>query len=596
MHDHTPSAAALHDGMRIVSRAFDSWNVEFRIGLDELLDSKSLVHHLRRVKAEVAAQHSIPDSCLEFDGIIQKARHNDFVKVRVRVKKKPIAKGNPKITFADAIDAGHDTYSHLAANLDIFYLDEFERLITHDRIMQSLREARVKTELIDMELLNRRLEDVLSTQIPSMNIPIAAGTLPEAGRDAEVEFFFQAVAEANGGGCLFSSRRVNCGDLLCRKIPAAAGLRAGINVHGERLPPRVGLDIEIAAGKNAVLSLDECEIVAETDGVAVIQREIRRLKTLSGSKEIPARVTVKVNPVLRLDGSEVIDIATSQSVEVSGNLRMGSRILTDCEIFVSGDVEEGSLVEAADCITVEGKVTGATLSSNGRVTTGGDVSASHVSAVSDVAIRGIVSGSTVSGDSIRAESASGSTLLARTNITLERIDADENNIVSTICVGMQDFLLSRLSENQEFIETARANLERIELVVGRDIMEQVTASNAQTMLMRLLSRLHIEPGTKLRTQVKALRSLLDVVPPTKALMMQKVTENMELVRKLAERSAAESSTVIVRERVAAKSFVSIEGVQGVMEPTTSGIMASVVRNRLAFARDLAAPGYNAEPR
>ena len=572
MNTFSTSPHGLPAGVRIRSRAFDSWNVEFRLDVAELLDQQTLLRHLREIKQGIARLHSLPENSLIFDGILHKERTENHVDVVVRIKKQQYEKGAPVVHFKDGVGEDETHYSHMTALLDIFYLDEFERVVTHDRLMQSIRQSRLKPDLVDEATLLRKLEEVLAAQAPVRNIVIARGLLPEVGTDAEIQFYFQAVAEPSRSDQYYSSRRVSRGDLLCRKIPPTAGQKDGMNVLGDRLLPRAGMDIELQPGPNAALSLDGAEIVAEADGVVVINRRMKRKRLMEGVKEFPQSVHVKVNPVLRLDGSQVIDISTSSTVEVAGNLKMGSRILTDCEVFVSGDVEEGAQIEASDDVIIHGSVTGASLSSHGSVIANQDVVGAQITARDQVIIGGHVQDSTISGDTVTLESATGSKILARTSVTVRSIEVDEKNLLSTICVGMNDFFSRRLHENEVFLEKARTNLHQIELIVGKEIADAVHSANTQVMLMRLLARLRAESGHQTRQQVDTLRRLLEAIPPTRAMIEQKESECRELTERLAGRTDEDESIIVIRERVAARTVVGIEGAETTLEPSDGEVV------------------------
>ncbi|MDD5087845.1 MAG: hypothetical protein PHI18_03480, partial [bacterium] len=161
-----PSASphGLPAGVRIRSRAFDSWNVEFRLDVAELLDQQTLLHHLREIKRGIARLHSLPENSLIFDGILHKERSESYVDVVVRIRKQHYEKGAPLVHFKEGIGEDETRYSHMTALLDIFYLDEFERPVTHDRLLQAIRLARVRMDLVDDAMLLRKLEDVMTQQ------------------------------------------------------------------------------------------------------------------------------------------------------------------------------------------------------------------------------------------------------------------------------------------------------------------------------------------------------------------------------------------------------------------------------------------------
>jgi hypothetical protein len=215
------------NGFRIVSQAFDSWNVQFRIDVAELLDQQGLLHHLRRIKQQIAQMHAFPELCMLFDGIVRKTRTDDFVDVVVRIRKVLFEKGNPRVTFKEAIAEDSTPYSNMTALLDILYLDQFEKPIMLDRVVATLREAEIPADLIDNGIVARKVQEVLESQIPIKAIQVASGVSPDVGTDAIMEFYFQAVAEPGKTDEYYSSRRVNRGDILCQKLPPTVGQNAG---------------------------------------------------------------------------------------------------------------------------------------------------------------------------------------------------------------------------------------------------------------------------------------------------------------------------------------------------------------------------------
>lgn len=558
------------DRVRVLSRAFDSWVVEFRIPVEELLDQQRLLHHLRSVKQHISRTQTVPENCLVFDGIVRKASDEEFVDVVVRIKKLAVPSGAPRVTFTEEEIAADLCFSNMHAQLDILYLDEFDHVVTHDRVMRAIRAAGVSMELLDHEIVTQKVAEVLETQNGVRGVPIAHGKLPGIGQDAEVEFFFQAVGDSRDVDLLYSTRRVRKGDLLCRKTPARESAREGVNVLGQALPPRAGFDIILTAGPNAVLSLDSTDVVADLDGIAVVTRVSRRIRIGRVYREIPDSISVKVDPILKVNASELSELTTSQAVEVTGTLRMGTRILSESEVFIEGDVEAGASVTAADDILIKGSVTGASLSTQGNIVTSQSVKDSEVHAKGDVIVSGDIVDSTIEGNAISARSAAGSRIVARKSVTLENIEIDEGKILTTICVGMNEFFLQRLRENQKFLEAAYSNLERIRMIVGDEIYVDVTSSNTHTMLMRMLTKLRHASTSHTRKQVEVYRQLIQSIPPTKAIIAQKEQECKGIAERLAEQSSNGEGMIVVKERIASRAIATIDGVQGVIEKSDHG--------------------------
>jgi uncharacterized protein (DUF342 family) len=546
---------------RVLSQTFDSWNVQFRIEVLELLNQEVLLRHLRGIKRQLSEKSGAPESHLLFDGILRKIRTNEYVDVVVRIKRKSFEKGEPCVHFKDGIAQDGTRYSNMRALLDIYYLDTLEKPIMLDRIERIIREAKVASGLVNLPVVKSRLKEVIDQQKPIRDVEIASGRFSDFGKDAEVEFFFQAVAERGKTDEYYSSRRVRAGDILCKLIPATVGEKGGYNVFGEDLLPRKGQDIELVAETGVVLSFDGTEAISEEDGVVVISRDLQRVKTTQGAKEIPRKIKLRVNTVLRVEGTQVLFLETSKTVEVIGNLCMGSKILTNCDVYVTGDVEEGVLIEAGADVIVEGAIRGASIRSDANVITQGDVSESDIQAKDQLIIKGRVKNSSLLGNEVTACSISNSKVIARIKATLDRVDDDEDDVLSTICVGMSEFFRQRVFDNEKFLRVAKENLARIEIAVGEDIMENVNSNNIQNMLLKVLARNKIGEDMTSKRQASIYRKLLESIPPMREMVKLKEQENMNLQKRFEEGTDTENNMVVIKEKMSSRTVISVNGIE-----------------------------------
>ncbi|MBU1985263.1 FapA family protein [bacterium] len=550
----------------VVSHSYDAWKVRFSIPLEELVDQKKLLFHLRRIKRGIAERFTVPESLLLFDGIDERHERAEYVDVVVRIRREAQKGSRPTVRFKDGIGADQSRYTHMTALLDAHWLDEFDRPVTLDRIMETIQKAGISPELVNQEVISGKITDVLSNQGSVKDLIIAQGRFPDLGQDATLEFYFPMAQEATRPDDYFSMRKVSGRDLLCKKGLPTRGTGEGVNVLGQPLPPRAGLDFELRSGNGATLSLDGTEITADMDGVVVVNRVLKRVRMVTAIKEIPESVTIKVNPVLRIEGNQIVDVTTSHTVEVIGDLCMGSRITTDCEVYVAGNVEDGALIEATDDITVKGSVTGASLTSQSSIYAGQDVSDSRLVSAEKIVVKGRVSNSDVFADTVEADAVSGSNITARRSVILSRIDADENNILSTISVGMDSFLLHRVEENGRFIERAKSNLMRLEMLFGPDVVRQTTSNNVQAMLMHFLKEHRAEMSECSGEQMELYRKLLESIPPTRALMDQKRRENMELVARIRHEQGESGNMIVIREKMAGRTVLAVNDTEAEVEP------------------------------
>ncbi|RQV97801.1 DUF342 domain-containing protein [bacterium] len=550
---------------KIVSTSLDGWDVQFRIDKAELLDQESLLYHLRGIKRDLAEQFGERDTCMVFDGILNKEETDESVDVVVRIKQCSIEKGDPRIYYKDGIAQDGTRFPKMRALMDIFYLDSSENPIRMSRILRAIREANLDPDLIQLEAVTAKLKEVRELQAAVKEIEIALGRFSDVGKDAEVEFLFKTCIDLENIDAYYSSRRVRVGDVLCHLIPATFGRNKGINVVGEVIQPRKGLDIELEAGSGVVLSSEGTEAIANEDGMVVVTRDMQLLKTPHGSKEFPQKVKLNVNSVLKVEGDQLLDIETNKTVEVLGNLRMGSRILTNCEIHVNGDIENGTLVAGAD-VVVQGQIRDCTISSDTNVILQGIISNSDLKAKHQLAVKGMVKDSSLAGDQVTADSISNSTVVAKREAVLEKIDADQDDAASKIYVGMSEFYQQRIRENERFLQMASEKLKRIELIVGKDIMAEVTSTNVQNMLLRILVRNQVGRGLKSKQQAAVFRKLLESVPAMRDMMEWKREENDNLQRRLKAEKDGDFNRVVIKERIGSRIVVSINGIETEIPP------------------------------
>ncbi len=555
------------DDIKVLSHTYDDWEVELFIPLDQVSE-KILPLKLKQVKDLLSARYNIPQYALQYQNILQKEVTDDGVITHLRIKRISLEKGKPKFSFQSGISPSGILYSDMACYADLFLLDEFEKMLTPERIIMLLKSEGVAEEFIDKEVVGRAIQELQETSRPILGLRVAQGIFPDSGLDAEIEFYFHAQPSLENADEYISSRKVKRNDLLCAKNSPTEGKSPGKSVRGRDLPPRKGFDIILEPGKNARADIERTKLFAEIEGLAVVRREERSFMTSAGEKIIPSKVTARIDPLRIIEASEneIIDITTKESVEIRGNLKMGSRIISSGEVHIEGNVSENAVIHAADDLYVNGSINRGDLSSDKNIVSKGDVSGSRLSASGTVVIDGASIASTIIGRDVHIDNIRGGNITAGHSLTVNTLGADEDGISATICIATRDFLQNKINENNSFLDAAKSNLLRLNRLFSEDIVKEVIPQNVQQMLMKFISnqRKDGKPPSSQR-EIDAYKVLLNSIEPLRRLIFEKELENIRLQRQMRQ-SSLEKKSVVVKEKVTARTKVTIDHKTGVLSP------------------------------
>ena len=563
------------EDIKVLAHTYDDWEVELFIPLDQVSE-EILPFKLKQVKELLSSRYNIPQYALQYQNIIQKEIIDEGVITHLRIKRISLEKGKPKFSFQSGISPSGVLYSDIACYADLFLLDEFERILTADRVIMLLKSEGVPEDFIEKETLNRAIQELQETSKPILGVRIAQGIFPDSGQDAEIEFYFHAQPSLENADEYISSRKVKRNDLLCAKTPPTEGKSAGKSVRGRDLPPRKGFDIILEPGKNVRTDMERNKLFAEREGLAVVRREERSFMTAAGEKIIPSKVTARIDPLKIIDASEneTIDLTTRESVEIRGNLKMGSRIISSGEVHIEGTVGENAVIHAADDLFVKGNINKGDLSSDKNIISKGDVKGSRLSASGIVVIDGASVASEVIARDIHIDKIKGGSFTAGHSLTVNTLGADEDGISATICIATRDFLKNKIKENNEFLEAANGNLKRLKELFSENIVREVIPQNVQQMLMKYISRLRKEGKPPLSPrEVDAYKVLLISIEPLRRLIFEKELENIRLQRQMRQ-SSLEKKSVVVKEKITAKTKVTIDQKTGVLSPQSGPLTIS----------------------
>lgn len=206
----------------------------------------------------------------------------------------------------------------------------------------------VKQNGVKYGIIEKNIEIALKGRLYCTDILIAKAQPPVQGRNASIEYFFDADKTstpqmAEDGSVNFHKldmiERVKEGQLLAKLTPEERGTD-GTDVLGMPLNPVKVTHLSLKHGKNIHLSDDKLEMYSDVSGnVTLVDDTV----FVSNVYEVPADV-----------GPSTGDIDYDGSVEVKGNVLTGYTVKATGDITVNGAVEGASLIAGGKIVLKRG--------------------------------------------------------------------------------------------------------------------------------------------------------------------------------------------------------------------------------------------------
>jgi uncharacterized protein len=222
---------------------------------------------------------------------------------------------------------------------------------------------------------------------------IASGTLPQAGRDGYVEYYFPTSdelipqIETDDGKVDFRNlnliHNVKKGDLLAERFPAQEGI-AGLTVTGKILNPPTPKTPVLLGGKDTTLDSSGVRLLAAKDG---------HISMVEGK---PAVISVYV---VKHDVNFSVG-----NIDFVGNVQIMGDVKSGFSVRAGGDVEIFGMVESAD-VFAEGNIlvkNGIFGAGNCHLAAGGNILARYVENASLRAYKDVIINDSISRSNIKA--------------------------------------------------------------------------------------------------------------------------------------------------------------------------------------------------
>ncbi len=546
--------------VRIVHRSGDTWLVNAFLSSLQNSAREEMVLRMREAKRLISEQFDVPYEQLELQEVHDKTEVSDGVEVQVFITRLKTEKGKPVVKVMPSITPRGSLFNDMIAELNLYYLDEFNKPITLDRIKTEIGKAGVALDLCDLDTIQKAIEKVIKNKNQAKGIPIAKGIFPEEGVDAQLEYtFYTGQTEEMKVDEYQKGRRVKEGDILCQKIAPTHGKKEGLDVRGGKIPAVKGLDFKLEAREGTELSADGNTVTALLDGLATMDRTNRRVYTVTGERVIPDKIEISVKPVIKINADDIDNLITMDSVEIEGTLKEGTSITTHGEVFLNGDVEAGSTVMAGSLVMINGKVLNSEVSSDDSIITNSDTKNTLVSAKENVDIRGIAENSEIIGTNVSVKSSQGSRIIAGKKITLGKATNDIEGRKTRIRVGRADYYQGKIDAGKREIEMMEASLKKIQAIFGEKIIHTVSNTNLQKTFIIYLRESRPKSGEEQdKMKVASLKKLLESVIPLKAMIKEKKAEVSKLEKRIT-RSSEDKPIVIIREEITDPVDITVNG-------------------------------------
>ena len=489
-----------------------SWAVELIVEQKDLNDNE-IVKILRKAKGEISTITGIPISSLRYKDLVKTRSGIDSTKISMVITQNSVEKCDPVLKYIALRSGGGFEYDDMVLNVNLNPLSKNGEKSTAADVRRVLEKDGVPLDTINNAALEKALAKVHAENKSVKDLKLAQGRFPDPSRDAEIKYLVKIKMVDDNN--YTANDKVDADQVILRKKPSVKGVNPGMDVRGNIIEPETPKDIELTAGDNVMISEDGLEAVSQVRGMLNIH------VISSYSDGIESTIEVSVEPVEVIDGSEPVRITIDRPVEIVGNLKSGSKIISQREVLVSGDIEENASIQTAGSIFIEGNVIGSSLSSEKDIEAD-NVKSSVLMAEGKLVINGIAENSNLTGHEVFVNEVAGCNITAGKKIEINLIRANQAGFTAKLTAGLVSHLEEIIKENEKFIVFADTNLDKLKSVFGEEIVESANPENIAQMMMMHAENLR-RMGFRITSseQNDAVRQLIGTIAPIRELRNDK---------------------------------------------------------------------------
>jgi|GEM_PF-1548657 len=523
---------------------------------------------LKSIKDEIHRQYGIPATQLKYRRIVDKQVSPEGILTILELTAVKTASGKPALKLCSIALPNGINLDNMLLQVDLYPIDHDNQPLTPEKLKNIILETGILADFIDEKALENAVKLLHEQNEPLEDIVLAQGVPPEIGEDAKLDFSFNMEPDKSSVKQYMGSRKAIAGDVLCVKHPRIIGKVAGKDLFGKEIKPFSGRDFNLLAGNGTKMSEDGSKIYATVNGVAIVKKDDKKVSALSYTQTFPREVQLRIDPLTVIESSRTVEIVTKNSLEIQGTVQRNSNIVSEGEIFVLGNVEPDSKIHSGGDILIEGNIDKGSLIASKNIFAGGEVTESTLSAKGTVKVEGTLRNSRVVGENVEIDRLVNSTIVASKRVVIRHVEQDEAEVLSVIKVGLKEYQRMKVTENDEFLDYLKNDLNKMKKFFGNEIVKDVTYANLELMLLKTVKQFSLNMKMD-NEKWEAAKKLMESIPSLKILINEVKSESLELLEMI-EKQEQIPGEVIIKEKFQCPVRIEINSVRTDVMPVASG--------------------------
>ena len=548
-----------------------SWEVAAVLNKSDA-DDLSLISLLHTAKKQISAQYDLKLSSLKYLNLNKRQTESGDIDLSFSIMYQASTTGSSKVRTMSLNSSDGTEYKDMVAYLDLYPETPSGLKTSREDIYQLLSASQIPGNQVNEKVLAENIAELHQTGRPVKDICLIQGKYPSESRDAELKYYCNV--KKTSPQKFISADKIESGQLICRKTPPLRGASEGVNVKGIKIPPREPSDIELVAGKNVQSTEDDNEIVASTKGLLHIEQII------SSEANVQYKLIFNIETIEEYDGSKRLNITVDKPIEIKGGLKKGSKIVSQREVIISGDIEEEVSIQTMGSIFIEGSIIGADISSQKDIDGLQNVKSSKLTAEGKIVINGLAKNSILSGHEVIVNEACGCDITAGSKIEINDMTTNENGYIGSLRAGLKCHLDEIVEENKKFIEITSGSLYKLKNVFGEEIIDSLKSTNVAQLMIR-----HSENLKRMGFQItrdeqkETLRKLLGTVNPLREMIRDR-EESIRQIERKKTKSEFLNPVISVNTSVSKIVKIDIDGVMSEILPEDTPVICELRENQV----------------